>query len=84
MKTWVSARESTSTRLAAPQPLDTDALCPSVFIGSFIFLDGSRGYVPQIPSTCAVYKWMHSYKMKRNPASRELAAQLLSRYGLHP
>jgi hypothetical protein len=55
-----------------------------VFIGSFIFLDGSRGYVPQIASTCAVYKWMHSYKMKRNPASRELAAQLLSRYGLHP
>jgi len=68
-------------------------LCPFVFTGSFIkdyflrlaFLDGWRGYVvSQIAAAYAVYKRIRYYEMKRNPASRELAAQLLSHYGLDP
>jgi glycosyltransferase involved in cell wall biosynthesis len=49
------------------------------------FLDGWRGYVvSQMAASYAVYKRMRYYEMKRNPASRELAAGLLRQYGLDP
>jgi glycosyltransferase involved in cell wall biosynthesis len=66
---------------------------PLVFIAAFIkdyflrlaFLDGYRGYVvSQVAASYAVYKRMRYFEMKRNPASRELAAQLLHKYGLDP
>lgn len=68
-------------------------LCPFVFMASFIkdyllrlaFLDGWRGYiVSQIAASYAVYKRMRYYEMKRTPRSREIAAELLGRYGLDP
>lgn len=68
-------------------------LCPFVFMAAFIkdyllrlaFLDGWRGYVvSQIAASYAVYKRLRYYEMKRNPRSRELAAELLGRYGLDP
>ena len=66
---------------------------PLVFIAAFIkdyffrlaFLDGWRGYVvAQVAASYAVYKRIRYFEMKHNPASRELAAQLLHRYGLDP
>jgi glycosyltransferase involved in cell wall biosynthesis len=49
------------------------------------FLDGWRGYVvAQIAASYAVYKRMRYYEMRRNPASREMAASLLRGYGLDP
>jgi hypothetical protein len=49
------------------------------------FLDGWRGYiVAQVAASYAVYKRMRYYEMKRNPASRQLAADLLRSYGLDP
>ena len=49
------------------------------------FLDGWRGYVvAQVAASYAVYKRMRYYEMKRNPASRQLAADLLHGYGLDP
>lgn len=68
-------------------------LTPFVFISAFIkdyllrlaFLDGWRGYVvSQTAATYAVYKRMRYYEMIRNPASRDMAAQLLDRFGLDP
>lgn len=69
------------------------ALAPLVFISAFFkdyflrlaFLDGWRGYiVSQTAAAYAVYKRMRYYEMKRNPESREAAADLLHRYGLDP
>ncbi|MGH8189248.1 MAG: glycosyltransferase family 2 protein [Steroidobacteraceae bacterium] len=49
------------------------------------FLDGWRGYVvAQSAASYAVYKRMRYYEMRRNPASREMAASLLRGYGLDP
>jgi hypothetical protein len=49
------------------------------------FLDGWRGYVvSQVAASYAVYKRMRYYEMKRNPASREAAAEVLRSYGLDP
>jgi glycosyltransferase involved in cell wall biosynthesis len=49
------------------------------------FLDGWRGYVvAQIAASYAVYKRMRYYEMRRNPASREMAASVLRGYGLDP
>ena len=68
-------------------------MTPFVFLAAFIkdyflrlaFLDGWRGYVvAQVAASYAVYKRMRYYEMKRNPASRELAAELLRGYGLDP
>jgi glycosyltransferase involved in cell wall biosynthesis len=68
-------------------------LSPFVFMAAFLkdyvlrlaFLDGWRGYiVSQVAASYAVYKRMRYYEMKRNPASRDLAAKLLGRYGLDP
>lgn len=66
---------------------------PLVFIAAFIkdyflrlgFLDGWRGYVvSQVGASYAVYKRLRYFEMKHNPASREVAAQLLHQYGLDP
>ncbi len=68
-------------------------LAPFVFMAAFFkdyllrlaFLDGWRGYiVAQVAATYAVYKRMRYYEMRRNPESRQLAADLLHRYGLDP
>jgi glycosyltransferase involved in cell wall biosynthesis len=68
-------------------------MTPLVFLSAFIkdyflrlaFLDGWRGYiVAQVAASYAVYKRMRYYEMHRNPASRELAARQLKRYGLDP
>ena len=68
-------------------------MAPLVFASAFIkdyflrlaFLDGWRGYiVAQTAAAYAVYKRMRYYEMKRNPASRELAAQQLKRHDLDP
>jgi glycosyltransferase involved in cell wall biosynthesis len=68
-------------------------MAPFVFLAAFVkdyvfrlaFLDGARGYiVAQVAASYAVYKRMRYYEMKRNPASRELAADLLRGYGLDP
>jgi glycosyltransferase involved in cell wall biosynthesis len=67
--------------------------CPFVFVAAFFqdyvlrlaFLDGWRGYiVSHIAASYAVYKRLRYYEMNRNPASQEVAAQLLNRYGLDP
>jgi len=59
---------------------------PLVFMAAFFkdyvlrlgFLDGGRGYVvSQVGASYAVYKRLRYYEMKRNPASRELAAKAL-------
>lgn len=66
---------------------------PLVYLASFIkdyflrlaFLDGWRGYVvAQTAAAYAVYKRMRYYEMRRNPASRQMAAELLHGYGLDP
>ncbi len=66
---------------------------PLVFVATFLkdyflrlaFLDGPRGYVAaQIAASYAVYKRMRYYEMRRNPESRELAADLLRSHGLDP
>jgi hypothetical protein len=68
-------------------------LMPFVHLAAFFmdyvlrlaFLDGWRGYVvAQVAASYAVYKRMRYYEMKRNPASRDAAAQLLRGYGLDP
>ncbi len=68
-------------------------MTPWVFLSAFLkdyflrlaFLDGWRGYiVSQTAAAYAVYKRMRYYEMKRNPQSREMAAELLHRYGLDP
>jgi glycosyltransferase involved in cell wall biosynthesis len=68
-------------------------LAPFVYLSTFLkdyllrlaFLDGWRGYiVSQTAAAYAVYKRMRYYEMKRNPESREMAADLLHRYGLDP
>jgi glycosyltransferase involved in cell wall biosynthesis len=68
-------------------------LAPFVHLAAFLkdyllrlaFLDGWRGYiVAQIAASYAVYKRMRYYEMRRNPASQELAADLLRSYGLDP
>jgi glycosyltransferase involved in cell wall biosynthesis len=68
-------------------------LAPFVHLAAFLkdyflrlaFLDGWRGYiVAQVAASYAVYKRMRYYEMKRNPASRQLAADLLRSYGLDP
>ena len=68
-------------------------MTPFVFLAAFIkdyllrlaFLDGWRGYVvSQVAASYAVYKRMRYYEMKRNPASRDMAAELLRGYGLDP
>lgn len=68
-------------------------MTPLVYIAAFLkdyllrlaFLDGWRGYVvAQVAASYAVYKRMRYYEMKRNPESRELAAELLRGYGLDP
>lgn len=62
-------------------------MAPIVFLAAFIkdyvlrlgFLDGGRGYVvAQVGASYAVYKRLRYYEMKRNPASRELARDLLT------
>ena len=66
---------------------------PFVFMAAFIkdyflrlaFLDGWRGFiVAQLAASYAVYKRMRYYEMKRNPESRQLAADLLHGHGLDP
>jgi glycosyltransferase involved in cell wall biosynthesis len=61
-------------------------MSPLVFIAAFLkdyvlrlgFLDGARGYVvSQMGASYAVYKRLRHYEMKRNPASRDLAAKAL-------
>ena len=68
-------------------------MTPLVFASAFIkdyflrlaFLDGWRGYiVAQVAASYAVYKRMRYYEMRRNPASRELAAKQLQRHELDP
>jgi glycosyltransferase involved in cell wall biosynthesis len=68
-------------------------LSPLVYLTAFVqdyflrlaFLDGWRGYVvAQMAASYAVYKRLRYYEMLENPASRELAAQLLNEYGLDP
>jgi len=68
-------------------------LTPFVYFAAFIkdyllrlaFLDGWRGYVvAQTAAAYAVYKRMRYYEMRRNPASRDLAAELLHGYGMDP
>jgi glycosyltransferase involved in cell wall biosynthesis len=68
-------------------------MTPLVFLAAFTkdyllrlaFLDGWRGYVvAQVAASYAVYKRMRYYEMKRNPASRDQAADLLRGYGLDP
>lgn len=68
-------------------------LTPLVYITAFIkdyvlrlaFMDGWRGYVvSQTAAAYAAYKRMRYYEMKRNPASRDMAADLLRHYGLDP
>jgi glycosyltransferase involved in cell wall biosynthesis len=68
-------------------------LTPLVYIAAFIkdyflrlaFLDGWRGYVvAQTAAAYAVYKRMRYYEMRRNPESRDMAAELLHGYGLDP
>ena len=68
-------------------------MTPLVFASAFIkdyflrlaFLDGWRGYiVAQVAASYAVYKRMRYYEMRRNPASRELAAEQLQRHELDP
>jgi glycosyltransferase involved in cell wall biosynthesis len=68
-------------------------LTPFVYLAAFLkdyflrlaFLDGWRGYVvAQVAATYAAYKRMRYYEMKRNPASRDMAAELLRSYGLDP
>jgi glycosyltransferase involved in cell wall biosynthesis len=68
-------------------------MTPLVFLAAFLkdyflrlaFLDGWRGYVvSQVAASYAVYKRMRYYEMKRNPASRTLAAEQLRSYGLDP
>lgn len=68
-------------------------LTPLVYLAAFLkdyflrlaFLDGWRGYVvAQTAAAYAVYKRMRYYEMRRNPASRDLAAGLLHGYGLDP
>ena len=68
-------------------------MTPLVFASAFIkdyilrlaFLDGWRGYVvSQVAASYAVYKRMRYYEMRRNPESRELAAEQLHSCGLDP
>jgi glycosyltransferase involved in cell wall biosynthesis len=68
-------------------------MCPFVFLAAFLkdylvrlaILDGGRGFVvSQVAASYAVYKRLRYYEMKRNPASREMAASLLKQYGLDP
>jgi glycosyltransferase involved in cell wall biosynthesis len=68
-------------------------LTPFVYLSAFIkdyflrlaILDGWRGYVvAQTGASYAVYKRMRYYEMKRNPASRQLGAELLRQHGLDP
>lgn len=68
-------------------------LTPFVYLAAFFkdyflrlaFLDGWRGYVvAQTAAAYAVYKRMRYYEMRRNPASRDMAAELLHGYGLDP
>jgi glycosyltransferase involved in cell wall biosynthesis len=68
-------------------------MAPFVFFSAFVkdyflrlaFLDGWRGYiVSQTAAAYAVYKRMRYYEMQRNPESRDMAADLLHRYGLDP
>lgn len=68
-------------------------MTPFVFVASFLkdyllrlaFLDGWRGYVvSQVAASYAVHKRMRYYEMRRNPESRELAAEQLHRHGLDP
>lgn len=65
-------------------------LSPLVFASAFFkdyflrlaFLDGWRGYiVSQVAASYAVYKRMRYYEMRRNPASVDLAARHLEKYG---
>jgi glycosyltransferase involved in cell wall biosynthesis len=65
-------------------------MCPLIFLAAFLkdyllrlgILDGGRGFVvSQVAASYAVYKRMRYYEMRRNPASRDLAAKLL---GLDP
>ncbi|MFL6577416.1 MAG: glycosyltransferase family 2 protein [Povalibacter sp.] len=62
---------------------------PFAFVGTFLkdyvlrlaFLDGGRGYVvASVAAFYAAYKRLRYFEMKRNPASRDLAAKLL---GIH-
>lgn len=68
-------------------------MTPLVYLSAFIkdyflrlaFLDGWRGYVvSQTAAAYAVYKRMRYYEMKRNPESRDMAAETLHGYGLDP
>lgn len=68
-------------------------MTPFVYLSAFIkdyflrlaFLDGWRGFVvSQTAATYAAYKRMRYYEMRRNPESRDMAAELLHGYGLDP
>ncbi|MGH8179247.1 MAG: glycosyltransferase family 2 protein [Steroidobacter sp.] len=68
-------------------------MTPFVFLAAFLkdyflrlaFLDGWRGYVvSQVAASYAVYKRIRYYEMRRNPESRQLAADQLRSYGLDP
>ncbi len=68
-------------------------MTPFVYLAAFIkdyfvaagILDGWRGYVvAQTAAAYAVYKRMRYYEMRRNPESRDMAAELLHGYGLDP
>ena len=74
-------------RLAGTRSARAAVDAPFVFIAAFFkdyvlrlgFLDGGRGYVvSQVAASYAVYKRLRYYEMKRNPASRELARNLLA------
>lgn len=55
------------------------------YILRLAFLDGWRGYVvSQVAASYAVYKRMRYYEMRRNPQSRQIAADHLRSYGLDP
>jgi glycosyltransferase involved in cell wall biosynthesis len=65
--------------------------CPLVFMGTFLkdyvlrlgLLDGARGWiVAQLAAQYAVYKRLRYFEMRRNPASRSAADELLRRHRL--
>ena len=67
--------------------------CPFVFLSAFIrdyvfrfaCLDGWRGYVvAQVAASYAVYQRMRYFELVTNPASRDMAGELLRRCDLEP
>jgi glycosyltransferase involved in cell wall biosynthesis len=79
------------SELKARDWLDNDRpsslwMVPLVFTAAFLkdyflrlgFLDGGRGFVvSQVAASYAVYKRLRYYEMKRNPASVELASEVM-------